>query len=330
MDALDILDDPSRIYNADEFGFRTNPETGLVLGPVNYENLYIVKNGSEKESISSLFTANAAWEVVPPCVVFPFVRISREIAINCNPEWSLGRSPSGWMTGQVFFGYIGNTFIPWLKSHNIKFPVLLLIDGHRSHLTLNVCRLCEAYDIILYSLLPNATHIIQPLDVSVFRTLKSGWKVTVDNWKEKSDNKVLTRAKFPQLFESVVNEKATPKVIQNGFRKCGIFPFDLDCIEYTKCIDHSSRMSETTSSTNPTTVRNFVSAKPTNFGVEHLLYIESCMEGSRAEEFRSKENTSWDGEESAQELFKLWKKLHTTCLAQNGEENLQAELTEEQ
>lgn len=172
-----------------------------------------------------------------------------------------------------------------------------------------MCRLCEANDIILYSLLPNATHIIQPLDVSVFRALKSGWKVTVDNWKDKSNNRVLTRAKFPQLFESVVNEKANPKVIQNGFRKCGIFPFDLDSIDYTKCIDHSSRMSETTSSTNPTTVRNFVSAKPTNFGVKHLLYIESCMEGSRAEEFRSKENTSWDGEESAQECSSCGKKF---------------------
>lgn len=102
MDALYILDDPLRIYNADESGFRTNPETGLVLGPVNYENFNIVKDGSEKESISSLFTANAAGEVVPPFVVFLYVRIPREIAINCNPEWSLGRSPSGWMTGQVF------------------------------------------------------------------------------------------------------------------------------------------------------------------------------------------------------------------------------------
>lgn len=70
MDALDILDDPSRIYNADESGFRTNPETGLVLGPVNYEIFYIVKDGSEKESISSLFTANAAGEVVPPVWFF--------------------------------------------------------------------------------------------------------------------------------------------------------------------------------------------------------------------------------------------------------------------
>lgn len=85
MDALDILDDPSRIYNAEESGFRTNPETGLLLGPVNYENFLIVKDGSDKESISSLFTANAAGEV-PPCVVFPYVRIPREIAINCNPE----------------------------------------------------------------------------------------------------------------------------------------------------------------------------------------------------------------------------------------------------
>lgn len=303
--ALDILDDPTRIFNADESGFRTNPDTGLVLGPINYEHFYIVKDGSEKENISALFTASAAGEIVPPCIVFPYVRIPREIAMNCNPEWSVGRSPSGWMTGQVFFGYIGNTFIPWLKSRNVKFPVLLLIDGHRSHLTLNVCRLCEANGIILYALLPNATHIIQPLDVSVFRSLKAGWKVFVEDWKNQSKNRVLTRAKFPSLFEKVIDERATPKIIQNGFRKCGIFPFDLNAIDYTKCMNHASRSSET----NDGARNNFVSAKPCNFGVEHLLYVESCMEGTRPEEFREKEKTAWDGDVQAVELFNLWKKL---------------------
>lgn len=125
-----------------------------------------------------------------------------EIARNCNPEWALGRSTLGWMTGETFFSFIGNTFIPWLKSKNVKMPVLLLIDGHKSHLTLNVCRLCKENGIVLNALLPNATHhIIQPLDVSVFRALKAGWTNVVEDWKRKSpDNRVKTRAKFSRLF----------------------------------------------------------------------------------------------------------------------------------
>lgn len=171
-----------------------------------------------------------------------YVRIPMEIARNCNTEWALGRSPSGWMTGQTVFCFIGNTFIPWLKSKNVKVPVLLLIDGHKSHLTLNVCRLCKANGIILYALLPNATHIIQPLDVSVFRDLKAEWTNVVEDWKRKSpDNRVLLRAKYSRLFETVLNERATPQVIRNGFRKCGLFPFNLDNIDFTKCMSHESR-----------------------------------------------------------------------------------------
>lgn len=118
-----------------------------MLGPSNYSNFYIIKEGSEKESITVLVTANAAGDVLPPCIVYPYVRIPKDIARNCNPTWSLGRSPTGWMNGQLFFCYIGNTFIPWLKENKIQLPVLLLIDGHKSHLTLNVCRLCEANQI---------------------------------------------------------------------------------------------------------------------------------------------------------------------------------------
>lgn len=73
--ALGILEDPKRIFNCDESGFRTNPDSGLVLGPSNYSNFYIIKEGPEKESITVLVTANAAGDVLPPCLVYPYVRI---------------------------------------------------------------------------------------------------------------------------------------------------------------------------------------------------------------------------------------------------------------
>ncbi|KAJ8930929.1 hypothetical protein NQ314_016228 [Rhamnusium bicolor] len=52
---VDILEDPTRIFNSNESGFETNPKTGLVLGPRGMKNFYQVKSGSEKEQITVLF-----------------------------------------------------------------------------------------------------------------------------------------------------------------------------------------------------------------------------------------------------------------------------------
>ncbi|KAJ8963792.1 hypothetical protein NQ314_005371 [Rhamnusium bicolor] len=47
---LDMMKDPSRIYNADETGVRTRVKSGLVLGPIskNFKNLYEISSGNEK------------------------------------------------------------------------------------------------------------------------------------------------------------------------------------------------------------------------------------------------------------------------------------------
>ena len=67
--------------------------------------------------------------------------------------------------------------VPYLvKKIFLKFtvpqrPVLLLIDGHKSHITLDVVYLCRDNDILLFCLTPHTTHALQPLDVAVFKSL---------------------------------------------------------------------------------------------------------------------------------------------------------------
>ncbi|CAG4931622.1 unnamed protein product [Parnassius apollo] len=57
--ALDIKDDPTRIFNSDETGVMTCLKTGLILGPKNYKNTYEIASGKEKESITVLCTFSA-------------------------------------------------------------------------------------------------------------------------------------------------------------------------------------------------------------------------------------------------------------------------------
>ena len=45
--------------------------------------------------------------------------------------------------------------------------MLLFMDGHKSHMTLELSKFCEENGIILYALPPSTIHIMQPADVSV-------------------------------------------------------------------------------------------------------------------------------------------------------------------
>ena len=80
----------------------------------------------------------------------------------------IGRSDSGWMKSEVFYAYVAEVFIPWIEENNITKPVLFFIDGHKSHLNLEISRFCDENGIILYALPQNTTHILQPADVGVF------------------------------------------------------------------------------------------------------------------------------------------------------------------
>ena len=54
-------------------------------------------------------------------------------------------------------------------------PVILLTDGHKTHINIDVIDLCRENGIILFCLPPHTTHALQPLDVAVFKALKDSF-----------------------------------------------------------------------------------------------------------------------------------------------------------
>ena len=98
-------------------------------------------------------------------IVYPYKRFPpKEVAGSVPDGYIIGHSPSGWMTRETF-NIIKNGFYRQLVKDGIKFPVLLLFDGHKSHISLELHDFCVANRILLYCLYPNATHIMQPCDV---------------------------------------------------------------------------------------------------------------------------------------------------------------------
>ena len=73
------------------------------------------------------------------------------------------------------------TYLTWFKEQFLKFalaerPLLLLFDGLKVHVTIELIRAAKESQILLYCLSAHSSHFLQPLDLSVFGLLKSEWK----------------------------------------------------------------------------------------------------------------------------------------------------------
>nr|CAI5863634.1 unnamed protein product [Callosobruchus analis] len=236
----DVIADPSRVYNADETGFEINPSTGKVFANRGAKNVYKIDRGAAKENITVIFAFSASGQISVPMIIYPYVRFPEKIAKSINPEWGIGRSAKGWMTSETFYEYIANVFHPYLVKHNVKFPVILFLDGHKSHLNYSLSILCKNLQIELFALYPNSTRILQPCDVAVFRPLKDAWRRTVREWDEEHPAEVLNKVTFAPVVEKAIKSSIKAETLVNGFRACGLFPFDPNAIDYTKCLGTNS------------------------------------------------------------------------------------------
>ena len=100
-------------------------------------------------------------------------------------------------------------------------------DNLSSHISLNVIQQCQQHDISFVLLPPNSTHILQPLDVSFFKPLKSAWRNVLLEWKKFSRG-AISKDVFPALLKETLDKiKASQSQnIKSGFRATGIIPFD--------------------------------------------------------------------------------------------------------
>ena len=176
----DMIQDPRRILNADESGFPLCFKTGKVLAQTGARHVYNVTSSS-KQQITVMVCFNAFGDFVPPLIVYPGERF-RDTGISNFPEAIYGHTSNGWMDSELLVAFL-HEFSNFVDSKKIGKPALLFVDGHSTHMSRSAAQFCADNGIILYCLLPNATHILQPCDVGLFSPMKASWKRHMKIWQ---------------------------------------------------------------------------------------------------------------------------------------------------
>ena len=164
LDKLGLRQSPQAIYNMDESGLHLHFRPGKVLAAKGDRSVLQVTQSERAENVTVVGCCSAMGHFIPPLVIYKGKRNKAEFADNLPPGSSVAMSDSGYITTDIFLHWLHH-----FNQHKIPGKVLLLLDGHASHVkSISVIDFAISYDITLVCLPPHTTHYLQPLDRAFF------------------------------------------------------------------------------------------------------------------------------------------------------------------
>lgn len=212
------------IYNVDETGVTTVPMTEKIIAPKGQKRVGSMISWERGKNVTVICAMSASGLFIPPLFIFPRQCPSSQLENDGQLGAIYACSRNGWTNE--------NIFVLWLK-HFIKHskptaekPILLIMDTHDSHCTLEAWELVKSNNIIMLTIPPHSSHRLQPLDVTFFGPLKRAYNKERDlNIKSKSMVKI-TPYEIASLFNKAYSRVANLDKGISGFKTTGIFPMN--------------------------------------------------------------------------------------------------------
>lgn len=172
--------------------------------------------------------------MLPPMTVYKSINgVVYQNWCEGGPEGATyAASKSGWFDMEKFNVWFKQVFIKWLARLPKEDIKVIIGDNLAAHLSPYVTQLCQQHNVRFCFLPENSTHLLQPLDVSVFAPMKRKWREVLTAWKEDcfKNNKnfaTVPKSEFPALLAALM-EKDYSESIRSGFDACGLYPFSLE------------------------------------------------------------------------------------------------------
>lgn len=219
---------PEAIWNIDETGVTTVQKPRKVVSERGVKQVGATVSQERGVLVTLCCGINAIGNSMPPFFVFPRVNV-QSFWMEAAPPGSIANGhpkASGWMTSENFVEFLKH-FRGHAKPSEQK-PVLLILDNHQSHISIEAIDYAKEHNITMLSFPPHCSHALQPLDKSVFGPFKKYLNTAMDNWmrEPRNANKSMTVHILPSMVAYAFPKAFTPSNIQSGFKSTGIYPYD--------------------------------------------------------------------------------------------------------
>jgi hypothetical protein len=223
---------PLDIYNMDEKGFMQGifeKSKVVVSRDERFKGKsYCIQDGS-REWTTVIDCVSVGGRYLSPWVIFKGVYCKKDWVdrmIIYDPLGKITMSHNGWTDNCIGYNWFEKCFIPQTGGENLHGEYRMMIfDGHASHLSSDVIRLCLTHKVILLCLPPHTTHLLQPLDIGLFSPLTSYYKTILCSICKFGYNYAVDKVDFLEGYLKARNQAFTVKNITSAWRKAGLYPF---------------------------------------------------------------------------------------------------------
>ncbi|TNN88677.1 Tigger transposable element-derived protein 1 [Liparis tanakae] len=224
VDARGLRDKPHQILNCNEAGFQLGRKR--VILPKSASLGHKPTPGS-RDHISVLACFSAAGEEIPPFIIYSKAYPGGVCYKTQGPPNALyGWSDSGYINSDLFKKWFLKHFLLHAPKER---PLLLIFDGHKSPINLEVVETARSEDVVLLCLPPHCSHILQPLDAGLFVLLKQRFAALTGDGCAPDAHFAVSKKEFSGVFKGtyqLAKEVEGVSIVKEGYRKCGIYPLN--------------------------------------------------------------------------------------------------------
>jgi hypothetical protein len=187
----------------------------------------------QKEHLSVLSCINADGGCIPNFYILKGTYFLKDYVKCCEENVVMAMQPNAWMTKWLFESWISH-FIGFLKKGlgiDLNNRHLLILDGHNSHVSLEVVTLAMNSGLDIVSLPSHTSHALQPLDVSCFKPFKAAFRQVRDSWTVVNKGRKVERQDLCEWTSQALQKALSSTNIRSGFRKTGIWPYNADAVK---------------------------------------------------------------------------------------------------
>lgn len=220
---------PDQIYNVDETALTTVQSTNKVVATLGQKQVGQITSAERGTLVTMIGAINAIGNSVPPLLVFPRKNFKQHMLVGAPPGSEGAANPSGWSSKEIFLQWL-NHFIKHAGPTENR-PVLLIMDNHDTHISLEVIEIAKSNNVILLTFPPHTSHKLQPLDVSVFGPLKKYYNKECGVWIANHPGKRIDIYNIAEILGQSYGQAFCTQNIVSAFKSTGIYPLNKNCFK---------------------------------------------------------------------------------------------------
>lgn len=214
----------------DEYGLMEGQGTnGLVVGSSETRAVQRKDPGSRAWA-SFIECISATGVALPPAVIFRGKSVQQQwfpVEKDGLEDWLFTATEKGWTNMVVALEWLQRVFIPRTRPQDPSQRRLLILDGHDSHTTTEFMWHCFDNNIQLLFLPAHTSHVLQPLDLSVFSPLKHTYRKLLNQMNSWSESTVVGKQLMLKCILQARKQAITAHNIKSGWRAGGLWPVNI-------------------------------------------------------------------------------------------------------